>query len=422
MPVSVQKTIEQGLEHLHPHRTNVEENSSLELAVKKIANNKKYIGTKTQKFEAIKKVGDKMVIDAYATVMNAVWEENKANNKNSLVKLPPQELSQLYLQGGGYLPGDPANHTCPFCSHSYVYEPEENKRLVAKNRVAAAKYKLKLRVYKANGNCINTEGQNRNQKHFNVIVSRYLAPVAKGMDLVFLGGADAILDADKENIDIGKANAGKAIASILAMSALEAHNFQVAVVAARNGVSDPSAQQFQETLYFQGATQNLIKDLTINLSSLREYAGTAPNIALPGGEVYDTWLLGKENGGFRQRNNRLEESTVASSSNGQGSLPMGPLVATISLRRTAWWKKQAGGTLGAYGKEMGAPKWNSVEPGGTLERSYVEMGTNCNHLGAKGLPRDISYCAGRLEEPGGTLDGSYVEMGTNRNHVGAKGL
>eukprot|EP00536_Pseudo-nitzschia_multiseries_P008115 jgi/Psemu1/19607/gm1.19607_g len=370
MPVSVRETIEQELEHLH-HRTNVEE-KSLELAVKKIANNKKYIGTKSQKLEAIKKVGDEMVIgfirhrrrmrvvddiklltklpllhraktsmqdialvvfylgeilhffflevritrtisdlgdpfrDAYATVMNAIREENEANNKNSLVKLPPQELN------------------------SYVNESEENKRLVAKNCVAAAEYELKLREYKANGNYVNTEGQNRNQKYFNVIVSRYLAPASMGMDLAFLvkvktdiqqskqvQGADAISDADKENIDVGNADTGKAIASILATLALEAHNTQVAVVAARKGVSAPSDQQFQETLYFQGATWNLMKDPTIDLSSLREYADTAPNIALPGGE----------------RNNWLEESAVASSSsssNDQGSLPMGPPVAKIS--------------------------------------------------------------------------------------------
>eukprot|EP00536_Pseudo-nitzschia_multiseries_P004386 jgi/Psemu1/9886/gm1.9886_g len=322
MPVSVQETIEQELEHLH-HRTYVEE-KSLELAVKKIVNNKKYIGTKTQKLEAIKKVGDEMVIgeilynfclevrttrtisdlvdpfrDAYATVTST----------NSLVKLPPHELSQLFLQGGGYLPDDPANRTCPFCSHSYVDEPEENKRLVAKNRVAVAEYKLKLQEYKANGN----------YKYFNVIVSRYLAPTSMGMDLAFLlqfvykrsavnvifinKGADAISDMDKENIDIGNTDAGKAIASILAMSALEAHNAQVAVVATRNGVSDPRA------------TRNLMKDPTTGLSSLREYAGTAPNIALPGGE----------------RNNWLEESTVASpSSNDHDSLPMGPLAAMIS--------------------------------------------------------------------------------------------
>eukprot|EP00536_Pseudo-nitzschia_multiseries_P016278 jgi/Psemu1/45569/gm1.45569_g len=160
MPVSVREAIAQELEHLHHHRTNVEEKSLLlELAaVKKIANNNKYIGTnKThQKLEAIKEVGDEMVIvqfhqtkkandDAYATVMNAVREENEANNKNSLVKLPPQELSQLFLQGWGYWPDDSANQTCPFCSNSYVDEPKENKRLVAKNQVAAAaEYKLKL--------------------------------------------------------------------------------------------------------------------------------------------------------------------------------------------------------------------------------------------------------------------------------------
>eukprot|EP00536_Pseudo-nitzschia_multiseries_P006691 jgi/Psemu1/15855/gm1.15855_g len=337
MPVSVQETIEQELEHLH-HRINVEE-KSLELAVKKIANNKKYIRTKNQKFKAIKKVGDEMVIGFIRyrrqmrvaddiklltklpllhrakTRMQDIALENEANNKNSLVKLPPQELN------------DPANCTCPFCSHSYVDEPEKNKRLVAKNRVASAEYELKLREYKANSNYVNTEGQNRNQKYFNVIVSRYLAPTSMGLDLAFLvksqnrhlTGGDAISDADKENIDIGNANAGKAIASILAMSALEAHNAQVAVVAVRNGVSATSDQQFQETLYFQGATQNLMKDPTIDLSSLREYAGTAPNIALP------------ENGGFQQRNNRLEESAVASSSsNDQGSLPMGPPAAKIS--------------------------------------------------------------------------------------------
>eukprot|EP00536_Pseudo-nitzschia_multiseries_P008719 jgi/Psemu1/21208/gm1.21208_g len=328
-PLHRECTIEQELEHLH-HRTNVEE-KILELAVKKIANNNKYIGTKNQKLEAIKKVGDEMIIgfirhrrrmrvaddiklltklpllhqaktsmqdialttrtisdladpfrDAYATVMNAVREENEANNKNSL-------------------------------------------RLVAKNCVAATEYKLKLREYKANGNYVNAEGQNRNQKYFNVIVFRYLAPTSMGMDLAFLvksrnrhsTGADAISDADKENIDVGNANAGKAIASILAMSTLEAHNVQAAVVAARNGVSAPSDQQFQETLYFQGATQNLMKDPTIDLSSLREYAGTASNIALPGGE----------------RNNWLEESVVASSSsssNDQCSLPMGPPAAKIS--------------------------------------------------------------------------------------------
>lgn len=66
MPVSVREAIAQELEHLHHHRTNVEEKSLLlELAaVKKIANNNEYIGTnKThQKLEAIKEVGDEMVI------------------------------------------------------------------------------------------------------------------------------------------------------------------------------------------------------------------------------------------------------------------------------------------------------------------------------------------------------------------------
>eukprot|EP00536_Pseudo-nitzschia_multiseries_P004158 jgi/Psemu1/9381/gm1.9381_g len=144
-------------------------------------------------------------------------------------------------------------------------------------------------------------------------------------------GGNAISDVDKENIDIGNTDAGKTIASILVMSTLEAHNAQVAVVAARNGVSDPSDQQFQETLYFQGATQNLMKDPTINLSYLREYASTAPNIALPGGEVYDTQFLGKENGGFGQRNNRLEESAVASSSsNDQATIsPLNAAALTV---------------------------------------------------------------------------------------------
>eukprot|EP00536_Pseudo-nitzschia_multiseries_P002787 jgi/Psemu1/6311/gm1.6311_g len=184
MPVSVQETIEQELEHLH-HRTNVEE-KSLELAVKKTANNNKYIGTKTQKLEAIKKVGDEMVIgfirhrrrmrvaddiklltklpllhqaktsmqdialvvqttrtisdlvnpfrDAYAIVMNAVWEENKANNKNSLVNLPPQEEFSA---------------DC-FCREGGICLMIQQIRLVAKNCVAAAEYGLKLREYKAN--------------------------------------------------------------------------------------------------------------------------------------------------------------------------------------------------------------------------------------------------------------------------------
>eukprot|EP00536_Pseudo-nitzschia_multiseries_P006255 jgi/Psemu1/14791/gm1.14791_g len=100
-----------------------------------------------------------------------------------------------------------------------------------------------------------------------------------GMDLAFLAksqnqhliGGNDISDVDKENIDIGNVNAGKAIASILAMSALEAHNAHMAVVTARNGVSDPRA------------TRNLMKYPTIDLSSLREYADTAPNIAFPGG-------------------------------------------------------------------------------------------------------------------------------------------
>mmetsp|Transcript_21667 Transcript_21667/g.60221 ORF Transcript_21667/g.60221 Transcript_21667/m.60221 type:complete len:317 (-) Transcript_21667:45-995(-) len=108
------------------------------------------------------------------------------------------------------------------------------------------------------------------------------------------------------------------------MSALEAHAAQTAVIHARNGRKDPSDEYHRENLYFQGASRKLMVDPSINLSSLRNYAGTAANIALPGGAVYDTRLLGKENGGFRERNNRLEKKPAAASSNRHGSSLMGP--------------------------------------------------------------------------------------------------
>eukprot|EP00536_Pseudo-nitzschia_multiseries_P014934 jgi/Psemu1/40680/gm1.40680_g len=290
------------MDHLH-HRANVDE-KILELVVKKIANNNKIqwdkdpeIGGNQKGLQMTSKLLTKLPLlygaktnmqdialvvyfwgnstnfflevwttrstisdlvnlsrDAYAAVLNA----------NSLVKLTPQEL------------------------------------------IAAAQYELKLRGYKANDNYVNTQGQDRNQKYFSVIVSRYPAPASMEMDLDFLG-ADAISDADEENIDISNVNASKkVITSILAMSALEAHNAQVAVVATRNG-----------------ATPNLTKDPTIGLSLLRGYTGTAPNIALPGGE----------------RNNRLDKSAVASTKRDDGSL-VGPpaahpssTVATTSLVR-----------------------------------------------------------------------------------------
>jgi len=145
--------------------------------------------------------------------------------------------------------------------------------------------------------------------------------------------------AEKENIDTGNAAAGKAIGLIFAASTFEAHAAQPAVIHAQNGETDASGAFHTENLYFQGTSRRLTADPSINLSSLREFSGTAASIRLPNGAVYDTRLLGKENGGFCKRNNRLEKSPVLlAPSNRHGSLKMGPpaprnatlTVATIS--------------------------------------------------------------------------------------------
>jgi len=104
------------------------------------------------------------------------------------------------------------------------------------------------------------------------------------------------------------------LSAIFANQSNLAHCARAAAVVQRNGIEHPNDNAVLEEGYFHGSARAIATDKTVEYSGMKDYAGTDTKIMLPGGCVYDTRSLGRDNGGSggnRQRNNRLPTSSMA---------------------------------------------------------------------------------------------------------------
>ena len=152
------------------------------------------------------------------------------------------------------------------------------------------------------------------------------------------------------------ANTGsQALAAILATSSEAAHSAQAISFGMRNGIQLSSDSAVLEESYFQGASPGLANS-PIDVSKLKDYAGTNTKITLPGGGVFDTNSLGRDNGGNRKRNNRLMGPPVsrtppASAAAAPSVARAQPAAATsVARAATSPFTTEPLSTIGTYGR------------------------------------------------------------------------